>query len=153
MHHRFTGADLADTATSRRVSLRSGRGPRAVLVVHSAECTGCRMYMEQLAAASPTFREWGGRISVVAYEPVAKADTLRTDALAGMQVLSDPHSTLGVEPAALLLADEWGEVHFAMEGVADHALPQPAEIADWLRFISIQCPECEQPEGEWRNIE
>ena len=151
--HRLTGADLEDTATSRRVSLRAGRGPRAVVVVHSADCPGCRAYIEQLADASGTFHEWGGRLSVIAYAPAAIAGTLRTDVTAGVQVLSDPHTTLGAEPAALLLADEWGEVHFAVEGVSDHALPGADEIAEWLRFISIQCPECEQPEGEWRNVE
>lgn len=148
----LAGADLHDTATSTRVSMRSGRGPRVVVVVHSSGCTGCRTYVDQLAAASQAFSEWGGRLSVVAYESEEQASTLRTDERAHVQVLSDPDATLGAEAAAVLLADEWGEVHYAVHGVTDHALPDAAEITEWLRFISIHCPECEQPEGEWRKV-
>lgn len=150
--HRLRSAHLEDTATSTRASMRTGRGPRAIVVVHSADCAGCRGYIEQLAAASDAFREWNGRLSVVAYEPADAASAFRTDAMSGVQVLSDPDGTLEADPAALLLADEWGEVHFAVEGIAGHALPGAAEVAEWMRFISIQCPECEQPEGEWRDV-
>lgn len=149
---RLIGADLHDVATSTRVSLRTGRGPRAVFVIHASDCGGCRTYIQQLVAAGGAFREWDGRVSVVAYEPPEAAARVSTE-FPQLQVLSDPDATLGAGKAALLLADEWGEVHFAVQDVADHALPSVEEIAGWMRFIAIQCPECEQPESGWRSLE
>lgn len=41
------------------------------------------------------------------------------------------------------VADRWGEMQWitGAERVAD--LPSPREIAAWLHFVEIQCPECE----------
>lgn len=41
------------------------------------------------------------------------------------------------------VADRWGELQWiaASERVAD--LPPPREIAAWLQFVEMQCPECE----------
>ncbi|HEX2166697.1 MAG TPA: hypothetical protein VHG09_05605 [Longimicrobiales bacterium] len=143
---------LTDAATGTRVNLRTGRGPRAIVVVHSADCAECRAYLERLAGASDSFREWDGRVNVVVNEDAVSASALRSGALAFLQVLADPDAALGAEPAAVLLADEWGEVHFAVQAVMDHSLPGAQEIGEWMKFISIQCPECEQPEGEWRDL-
>ena len=52
----------------------------------------------------------------------------------------------------VVILDEWGEVFFVADAEAGHDLPTSAEIADWIRFLAIQCPECEGPEGEWRKI-
>lgn len=148
---RVTG-ELEDAATGTPVNLRTGRGPRVIVIVHSADCAACRQYLAQLAGASDSFREWDARLSVVANQPAETATKLRSGPLADVQVLADPDATLGVQPAAVLLVDEWGEVHHAVQGIADHSLPDAAELAGWTRFISIQCPECEQPEGEWRDL-
>ena len=41
------------------------------------------------------------------------------------------------------VADRWGELLWitSSDRVAD--LPSPREIAAWLRFVEIQCPECD----------
>lgn len=41
------------------------------------------------------------------------------------------------------VADRWGEMQWisAAERVAD--LPSPREIAAWLQYVEMQCPECE----------
>jgi hypothetical protein len=41
------------------------------------------------------------------------------------------------------VADRWGEMQWiaSAENVAE--LPSAREIAAWLRFVEIQCPECE----------
>lgn len=41
------------------------------------------------------------------------------------------------------VADRWGEMQWITS--ADHVagLPSAREIAAWLRFVEIQCPECE----------
>jgi hypothetical protein len=53
----------------------------------------------------------------------------------------------GAEPPSVVVADRWGEIHFAAHaaGVAD--LPGPDELLDWLRYVQMQCPECQ---GETR---
>ena len=59
----------------------------------------------------------------------------------------------GLASGGLLIADQWGEL-FLVEPMPDgaHSYPAPAEVAEWLRFVAIQCPECENPEGEWRTL-
>ena len=41
------------------------------------------------------------------------------------------------------VADRWGQMQWvtAAERIAE--LPTPREIAAWLQFVEIQCPECE----------
>jgi hypothetical protein len=69
-----------------------------------------------------------------------------------MQFLADPEGKLASGMARVVIVDEWGEVYFVAEAGEEHAFPSAAEIADWVRFLAIQCPECEGPEGEWRNL-
>ena len=49
-------------------------------------------------------------------------------------------------------AREWGEVFFVADAGLGHDLPGSGEMEDWIRFLAIQCPECEGPEGEWRSV-
>jgi hypothetical protein len=53
----------------------------------------------------------------------------------------------GVPRPGVVVADRWGEVHFvdSAERVAD--LPAANEVVAWLRYVRMQCPECE---GETR---
>ena len=46
-----------------------------------------------------------------------------------------------------MITDEWGEVYFVADAGAGHDLPTLVEIGDWVRFLAIQCPECEGPGG------
>jgi hypothetical protein len=41
------------------------------------------------------------------------------------------------------VADRWGELQWIMSSDKVADLPSPREIAAWLRFVEIQCPECE----------
>lgn len=41
------------------------------------------------------------------------------------------------------VADRWGEMQWVTEAGRVAELPSPREIAAWLRFVEIQCPECE----------
>jgi hypothetical protein len=49
----------------------------------------------------------------------------------------------GVPVCAVVLADQWGEVAFAVEKDDPADLPQPRELAEWLEFLRNKCPECE----------
>lgn len=116
--------------TGLPVEPRSGRGPLVLVVAHAEMCDACSSYERQLSAADSTIGEWGGRVVSV----------------------TDPEGKLLAHAPGVIIADEWGEIYFETEGGAEHALPDPDEVAEWVRFIAIQCPECEQPEGEWRTL-
>jgi hypothetical protein len=45
--------------------------------------------------------------------------------------------------AAVLIADQWGELRYVSPDGGGHSFPTPEEVTGWLRFLSIQCPECE----------
>ena len=49
----------------------------------------------------------------------------------------------GLTPCAVLVADRWGEVHFAVQGRRPSELPSADELIDWLRYVQVQCPECQ----------
>ena len=51
-----------------------------------------------------------------------------------------------------MIADEWGEVYSVADAGAGHRFPGAPEIIEWVRFLAIQCPECEGPEGEWKTV-
>ncbi|MFL5539848.1 MAG: TlpA family protein disulfide reductase, partial [Longimicrobiaceae bacterium] len=42
-------------------------------------------------------------------------------------------SALGVQAPAVVIADQWGEVHEAREAGGEHRFPMETEIEDWLR--------------------
>ena len=55
-------------------------------------------------------------------------------------------SVAGIPRPGIVVADRWGEIHFVTGGRIED-LPAPAEILDWLRYVQVQCPECQ---GETR---
>lgn len=52
----------------------------------------------------------------------------------------------GAPRPGIIVADRWGEIYFVTGGPPDR-LPAPADLVDWLRFMQVQCPECQ---GETR---
>jgi hypothetical protein len=41
------------------------------------------------------------------------------------------------------VADRWGQMQWVASATRVVDLPSPREIAAWLQFVEIQCPECE----------
>jgi hypothetical protein len=80
------------------------------------------------------------------------ANELAKTPVAGIQLLADPEAELATGKAMVIITDEWGEVYFVSDAGAGHDFPTPRDIGDWIRFLAIQCPECEGPEGEWRTV-
>jgi hypothetical protein len=133
-----------------------GRNPSMLFFAHSAGCPGCRAYVGGLLERSDAFGTWGGRLlAILSAAPDAEVG-LPTAAEFPVYVLVDGDGALarrcGVEGAGLVVADAWGEVHFTTRAGAGHDLPAPEEVEEWLKFLAIQCPECEQPEGLWRSL-
>lgn len=144
---------LVSTATGKAVNLRATRGPRALIVMHSVSCRACRGYVrEQLAAGARAISEWGGRLTVVVPGPLGVAADFAETTTDALEVLADSEAAFAGCGAAVVIADQWGEVYFAADAGAGHDLPVCEDIVAWVRFLAIQCPECEGPEGEWRAV-
>jgi len=134
--------DLAlPSASGSMVRLRGGGRRSPVLVlVHARRCAACDAFVARLGSAAAALREWDGEVLVIAPagEPAPGSD---------FPFLHDPEarvaSALGVRAPAAVIADQWGEVHEAREAGEEHRFPTEAEIEEWLRFLAIQCPECE----------
>ena len=70
------------------------------------------------------------------------------DALASIQdedtaVVVTHDSVEGVPGAGVLVADRWGEIVFAAHAEGDSDLPAVDEIGEWVRYVTVKCPECE----------
>ena len=143
---------LVSAATREPVELRRGTGPQVLVLMHSVTCGACRRYVrEELAPVARAIAEWGGRLSVVVAGPLANAATFAETTTDALEVLMDADATLAPLGTAVVVADEWGEVHYVTDADAVHDLPRRDEVLSWVRFLAIQCPECEGPEGAWRT--
>ncbi|HEX6308152.1 MAG TPA: hypothetical protein VFZ69_08195 [Longimicrobiales bacterium] len=149
---RRIGGQFVLAESGAAVSLRSGRGPRILIAVHGVDCAACAAWTARLAADRAPLDEWGARLTVVAEDTGRTAAAELRAAVVQLLLTPDPASALGVHVPALVIADEWGEVYFSVHAGDGHDFPDPAEVIEWIRFIAIQCPECEQPEGEWRAL-
>ena len=49
----------------------------------------------------------------------------------------------GVPSPGVVVADRWGEVYYIQAADRASQLPVPDELLDWLRYVQIQCPECQ----------
>lgn len=122
-----------------------GRGVPIVVAVHGPECDACRAYARALAGARAELREWDARLLVVVAGPVDGAARFAEGL--PFSVVADEARKLwrrmGMEGAAVIVADPWGEVRHRHVAGAAHDLPSAGELVDWARFVAIQCPECE----------
>ncbi len=143
---------LTTAPTGTEATLRSGRGPRIVLVPHSPACEACMEWMRALASDGHAVDDWDARLSIVVIGSLEQATTVHASLPSGVRTFADPDQALGLAPGSVIVSDEWGEVYFAMSAGSGHEFPSAAEIAEWARFIAVQCPECEGPEGEWRTL-
>jgi hypothetical protein len=48
----------------------------------------------------------------------------------------------GAPRPGIIIADRWGEIHFVVGGRVED-LPASAGIVEWLRYVQMQCPECQ----------
>lgn len=146
-------SDLVSVATAVPVDLRAGKGPRALVAIHSITCPECRRYVrERVASAAREIAEWGGRLTVVVPDGRANAATFAETTTDALEIVRAEKDAFGSGHAALIVTDEWGEVHFVADAGAGHELPPAEELVAWVKFLAIQCPECEGPEGEWRDV-
>ena len=103
-------------------------------------------YARALAAHEPELREWDGRALVV-LEGAESAPASVGAALEALQlpipVLADAGSRVaaaaGVSAPAVVIADQWGEVHAAETASGGAPWLPRDEIVAWLKYLSIRC--------------
>lgn len=49
----------------------------------------------------------------------------------------------GLPSPGVLIADRWGEIQHVQQADSAAALPPPAALIEWLRYVQMQCPECQ----------
>ncbi len=79
---------------------------------------------------------------------IASLEARAEDLQAGdarLVITSDPIE--GMPVPGVLVADQWGEVHYVHAATRAADLPDAGELAEWLLFVQMQCPECQ---GETR---
>lgn len=140
------------------VKLRAPGRLATVLVALHGDCARCEAYLAALAAQEAELRDWDGRVVAVRVgradaEPAAGSSDGEERAQAAphrlgerVRVAADPERRLasaGITVPAVLIADQWGELFVVEPAGAGHALVAPAEIVAWLRYLAVQCPECQ----------
>jgi hypothetical protein len=48
-----------------------------------------------------------------------------------------------VPPPSVTIVDRWGEVQHVASSESERGLPSPAALVEWLRYVQMQCPECQ----------
>jgi hypothetical protein len=133
-----------------RFELRPSRGPRVFVSLHSSDCEECIDYARKIAAVRESVEAWGADLVIVSGD--ASLSTNSLPAPFDLTVIEDPDRVICRGRLEVIVVDEWGEVHFASDGNGAHNPLLPAEVVEWAKFVAIQCPECEGPEGAWKDL-
>lgn len=149
--NRLPNFSLPDSSRKHRQPLFApGASVTVAVLTHALGCLACRAYLDALAANCQSLVEWGGRVVVVQPEPPdPPEDAERSGKLepTAFLVLVDSDaraaSAAKVEPPAILIADEWGELHVLHEAGAQHRFLPPNEVEESVRYLVTQCPECQ----------
>ena len=125
------------------VALRAHRQAAVLALLDGSAAERDLDYLRELAAAAPALGGWDGRVLVVVEgEGAAVRPALEALGLP-FPVLVDARRTVaaeaGVDPPALVVADQWGEVHAAASVGPDAPWLPVAEVEAWLRFLAVRC--------------
>ena len=132
--------DLAlETSSGERGTLKPSSHGSLVLLFLSDDCTGCDEWLSRFAAAMPEIESWKGEVRVVVPSLPGRESSFKT--LIDRE--SKAASAIAVEPPAVVIVDQWGEIHEAAEAGEAHAFLPLESIVEWVRYLATQCPECE----------
>jgi hypothetical protein len=146
--HRLPDITLVDAidGTGRKVRA-TGRWATVLLILHGEECQPCRALTAALAERRHELEEWEARVRIVVTADSSAPGRSEGVGAGAFDVLLDPErrltSRLGLAGPAVVIADRWGVIRSADPAPENHALPSPDEIVGWVRFLAIECPECE----------
>ncbi|HEX8242978.1 MAG TPA: redoxin domain-containing protein, partial [Longimicrobium sp.] len=122
-----------------------GRRNPVIVTVHAGGCEPCHAYLRQLAASSADLREGDAHLVAITRDAEDGAAALASHL--PFPVVVDAEGVFatraGLDGAAVVIADQWGEVAHVADAGAGHELPSAREIAEWVQYLAIRCPECE----------
>lgn len=125
------------------VNLRTPRRSLVLVVLDDApEAREARdaAWLAQLAEQQATIAEWDGAVYVVRPDAAVDAPGHPPPPL---PTLLDPEGRVarsaGVQPPALVLADQWGEVHEPPAPAEGGRWPASERVTQWVRWAAIRC--------------
>jgi hypothetical protein len=144
---RLPDAALPPLVGGPPVPLRVPRHSAALVLLGGAPGPAERDFLAQLAADGASVTGWDGRVLVVvsgaAAGSAAAGSAAVSDEAEPFPVLADPAGTVaaaaGVTPPALVVADQWGEVHWHAPAGDGRPWPPVREVEQWARFLAIRC--------------
>ena len=121
--------------------VRARRQGTVLALLHAPIRERDAAYLRDLGARAAELAEWDGRvIAVVSGDGADAAPSLAPLALP-FPVVTDARASIaaaaGVTAPALVVADQWGEVHVA-KPATDEWLAI-GDVVDWLKYMSIRC--------------
>lgn len=126
---------------------------RANLVLffhHGANCPACCTLLRDLVAHAPEYHAADAVLLAIGLDEATGTQRLSEAIGVACICLSDPAGRAaerqGLTVPAVVVTDRYGEIWAAWIGGETHRLPTGQDVADWLEFIEIQCPECEATE-------
>jgi hypothetical protein len=114
MHTRVRQARIADLLPDDALGARPARRLEATAVVVPG-VGGLDAYVAKLTDAHARFREWDGRVVVLARDREAVH--------------------------RVIVVDRYGQVYAVFDG-GEEALPDVSALEEWFRFLATACPEC-----------
>jgi hypothetical protein len=147
-HRRLPELSLVSEATgSPRPLQESGRTAPVIVLAHGPDCGQCEAFLDHLAGEREAILDWDGQVVVVRSGAPDTDGGAEPAGRKSLQALLDPDGllarALAIEVPAVVIADQWGEIHCAAEAGADHQFISPAEVAEWVKYLAVQCPECQ----------
>jgi len=152
---------LTSSAVGGRVQWRNLRaGGTAVIFLQGVEEGDELDYITSLQALAGEYGLWDGRVIAVVpgldhsaldeLETVSEEDSgprIYPGAPGSVALVTEPQGEaercgLRTGEIAILIADRWGQIYHGARGSNIASLPEPAELTEWFRFLSMQCPEC-----------
>jgi hypothetical protein len=128
----------------------SGQQASLLVFVHPAPCEACNRFLVELAGAVDDLRAWATRPLAVAAEGDTAGDhpfpfLVDEDGAARRRL------GIGEDEAAVILADQWGEVFEVATFGAAHGFPLAGHVVESAKIVDLSCGECNVPGPEWRR--
>ena len=122
----------------------AGRLANVIVTTH-ADCPACVEFVENLVSRIQVIRDWDAQLLVIV-EGNGSPSLGNRWLDNGIRIATDPQQRLGpagIPTPAVLVADQWGELFVLEHAGTKHAFFSKDEIIDWVRYLAIQCPECQ----------
>jgi hypothetical protein len=131
---------LPPLAGGASVPLRMRRMGTVLVLLGAVPRPGDAAWLASLVEVEPSLREWDGRVVVVVQPGAAVPELLGMEHVIPT-VVDDAGRVAraaGVSAPALVVTDQWGEVHVAVEAHGAPWMP-PSELERWVRFLAVRC--------------